>query len=208
MYNAPETTDKDGVTTHRRITRRASERVIRFALDWAASHSSSRITCVHKANVLRQSDGLFRTVFQAEAARYPALRAEESLVDSCAHDLVRDFRRFDVLVTLNLYGDILSDLAAGLAGGLGFAPSGNFGPRQALFEPVHGSAPPLAGKDVANPSGAILSAAMMLDYLGEHVRADRIRAAVRSAIRKGATRDAGGKLGTKAFTELVVAEIS
>ncbi|MHB8586819.1 MAG: isocitrate/isopropylmalate dehydrogenase family protein [Thermoplasmatota archaeon] len=202
-YNAPESVDAEGVTTMRRISRLGSERVARFGFDWAARHGRRQVTCVHKANVIRLADGLFRDEFRMVAKDFPALVTTEALVDSCAHDLARDPKKFDVIVTMNLYGDILSDLAAGLTGGLGFAPSGNYGARKALFEPVHGSAPNLAGRDVANPSAAILSAAMMLEYLGSPAEAQRLDAAVRRAIGEGRTVDAGGSLGTQAFGALV-----
>jgi len=206
MYNCPEEEDAEGVTTFRRITRRGSQRVTRFALEWAKARGRRRVTCLHKANVLRKSDGLFRAVFQEEAKRYQDdITADEMLLDNAALQLVLHPHRFDVLVTMNLYGDVLSDEMAGLVGGLGFAPSGSFGPRAALFEPVHGSAPDIAGKGVANPCGAILSAAMMLDHLGMGDEARRVEDAVRRALRQGLTPDAGGTLTTAAFTSLVVA---
>jgi 3-isopropylmalate dehydrogenase/methanogen homoisocitrate dehydrogenase len=203
LYNAPEVEDAEGVTTLRRVTRRGSERVSRFALSWAAERGRRRVTCLHKANVLRASDGLFRRVFREEAKAFPGVVADEMLLDSAALHLVMDPARFDVLVTLNLYGDVLSDAMAGLVGGLGFAPSGSYGPRAALFEPVHGSAPDIAGKGVANPCGAILSAAMMLDHLGLAKEAARVEGAVRTALAEGRTPDAGGRLTTEAFASLV-----
>lgn len=208
LYNAREEEDAEGVTTFRRITRRGSERVTRFALEWAKARGRKRVTCLHKANVLRKSDGLFREVFHAEAKRYQNdIKVDEMLLDNAALQLVLDPGRFDVLVTMNLYGDVLSDEMAGLVGGLGFAPSGSFGPTQALFEPVHGSAPDIAGKGVANPCGAILSAAMMLDHLGHAAEARRVEEAVRAALREGRTPDAGGRLTTSGFTDLVVANL-
>ena len=221
MYNCPEEEDAEGVTTFRRITRRGSERVARFALDLARRQGRRRVTCLHKANVLRKSDGLFRSVFFQEAAalgfptggkplhgvspQAPLPQADDMLLDNAALQLVLDPHRFDVLVTMNLYGDVLSDEMAGLVGGLGFAPSGSYGPRAALFEPVHGSAPDIAGKGVANPTGAILSAAMMLEHLGHAGEARRVEAAVRGALAAGRTPDAGGTLSTGDFTALVVA---
>jgi isopropylmalate/isohomocitrate dehydrogenase-like protein len=204
MYNAPEVEDAEGVTTMRRITRRGSQRVARFALEWAASRKRKRVTCLHKANVLRKSDGLFRRVFHEEAKAFASLRSDDMLLDNAALQLVLRPEQFDVLVTMNLYGDVLSDEMAGLVGGLGFAPSGSFGPRAALFEPVHGSAPDIAGKGVANPCGAILSAAMMLEHLGFAEDAARVERAVRAALAMGRTADAGGSLATDAFTRLVV----
>ena len=203
MYNAVETEDGAGVTTHRRVTRLGSRRISRFALDWCARRGRRRLTCAHKANVLRRSDGLFRAIFREEASAFQEVAADEILLDNLALQLVLDPHRFDAIVTLNLYGDVISDEMAGLVGGLGFAPSGSYGPRQALFEPVHGSAPDIAGMDVANPTGAILSAAMMLDHLGLGRDARRLEDAVRAALREGRTRDAGGTLGTTAFAALV-----
>ena len=206
MYNCPEVEDAEGVTTLRRITRRGSERVARFALDLARRQGRKRVTCLHKANVLRKSDGLFRSVFLDEAKRYHHdINSDDMLLDNAALQLVLNPHRFDVLVTMNLYGDVLSDEMAGLVGGLGFAPSGSYGPRAALFEPVHGSAPDIAGKGVANPCGAILSAAMMLEHLGYPEEARRVEDAVRRALAAGRTPDAGGTLSTGEFTALVVA---
>ncbi|HLE96479.1 MAG TPA: isocitrate/isopropylmalate dehydrogenase family protein [Candidatus Thermoplasmatota archaeon] len=208
MYNAPEDEDVDGVTTRRRVTRRGCERIVRAALDVAAARPAKRVLCAHKANVLRRSDQLFLDAFRAEADRRPDLRASDGLIDSVAMDVVRSPSRFDTIVTLNLYGDVLSDVAAGVAGGLGFAPSGSYGPRHALFEPVHGSAPDIAGKGVANPCAAVLSAAMMLRHLGRAKEADRVEAAVRVALAQGRTADAGGSLGTRAFERLVLAGVA
>src|SRR5438552_2173760 len=204
LYNAPETEDAEGVTTHRRITRRGSERVVRFAFEWARMHARKQVHCFHKANVLRRSDGLFLETFRRLAQDHPAVSAREMLLDNGAMQLILRPQQFDVIVTMNLYGDVISDELAGLAGGLGFAPSGSFGPRAALFEPVHGSAPDIAGKGVANPCGAILSAAMMLDHLGFAKEAARVEGAVRSALAQGRTADAGGHLSTQAFADLVV----
>lgn len=204
MYNCPETEDADGVTTHRRITKRGSERVIRFAFEHARKHGRKQLHCLHKANVLRKSDGLFLSTFRGLAPSYQDVAAKEMLLDNAAMQLVLKPHQFDMMVTMNLYGDVLSDEMAGLVGGLGFAPSGSFGPRAALFEPVHGSAPDIAGKGVANPCGAILSAAMMLDHLGFAEEARRVEAGVRAALKVGQTPDAGGNLSTDAFTTLVV----
>src|SRR5438552_6682747 len=196
LYNAPEVSDAEGVTTMRRVTARGSQRASRVALEWAARHGRKRVTCLHKANVLRASDGLFRRTFHDEAKAFRDLKTDDMLLDNAALQLVLRPEQFDVLVTLNLYGDVLSDEMAGLVGGLGFAPSGSYGPRAALFEPVHGSAPDIAGKGVANPCGAILSAAMMLEHLGFAKEAARAEAAVRSALAQGRTADGGGRLST------------
>ncbi|HUR68608.1 MAG TPA: isocitrate/isopropylmalate dehydrogenase family protein [Candidatus Thermoplasmatota archaeon] len=208
LYNAPETEDADGVTTHRRITRNGSERVIRFAFEWAKRHERKQLHCFHKANVLRKSDGLFLSTYRDVSRAYgPGLVAKEMLLDNGAMQLVLKPQQFDTIVTMNLYGDVISDEMAGLVGGLGFAPSGSFGPRGALFEPVHGSAPDIAGKGVANPCGAILSAAMMLEHLGFANGSRQVEDAVRAALREGRTPDAGGRLSTEAFTAHVVASL-
>ncbi len=207
MYNCPEMEDEEGVTTLRRITRRGSKRVTRFAFELAQRTGRKRLTCAHKANVLRKSDGLFRSTFFAEAEAFPSVKADDILLDNLALQLVLRPEKFDAIVTMNLYGDVLSDEMAGLIGGLGFAPSGSYGERQALFEPVHGSAPDIAGKGVANPCGTLLSTVMMLEYLGAHDEAARLERAIRTALTRGRTMDAGGTLGTGAFTDLVIEAI-
>jgi len=205
LYVCREREEGDGVVAERLITRRASERISTFAFDWAARHGRGKVTCVHKANVLRRSDGLFLRTFREVAASAPAgIAHDDAHVDTAAAMMVQSPGSFDVIVTSNLFGDILSDLAAGLVGGLGFAPSANIGERHALFEPVHGSAPGIAGRGVANPTAAILSAAMMLDHLGHAAEAERVERAVTAALRAGAaTRDAGGRHSTMGFAKAV-----
>ena len=170
----------------------------------------SLVTIVHKANVLKLTDGLFRASCLAVAQEHPEVQVEEMLVDAAAMWLAKDPARFAVIVTTNLFGDILSDLAAGLAGGLGVAPSANVGVgRVAVFEPVHGSAPDIAGKGIANPIGAILSAAMLLDHLGEAAAADRVRRAVQATVAAGTvTPDLGGRATTDQVTDAIIAHIS
>jgi isocitrate/isopropylmalate dehydrogenase len=190
------------------ITRRASERVARAAFEQARKRGMSKVTVVHKANVLRATSGLFRRTALAVAADYPDIRAEEMLVDTCAMELIRAPEQFDVIVTTNLFGDILSDEASMLVGGLGLACSGNIGAQSAVFEPVHGSAPKLAGLDKANPLASVLSAAMLLEYLGESEQARRVEAAVLKVIAGGeVTEDLGGTLGTQAAAQAVVKHI-
>jgi len=205
LYVCREREEDDGVVAERLITRRASERITRFAFEWAARHDRGKVTCVHKANVLRRSDGLFLRTFQEVAASAPpGIAHDDAHVDTVAAMMVQEPTAFDVIVTSNLFGDILSDLAAGLVGGLGFAPSANIGERHALFEPVHGSAPGIAGRGVANPTAAILSAAMMLDHLGHSAEAKRVERAVTATLRAGvATRDAGGRHSTMGFARAV-----
>jgi homoisocitrate dehydrogenase len=202
--------DADTAIAERVITRRASERIARVAFEWARRRSSvlgrrSSVTVVHKANVLKLTDGLFREVCLAVAREYADVTVREMLVDSAAMTLAKDPGRFDVIVTTNLFGDILSDEASALVGGLGVAPSANVGAgRLALCEPVHGSAPDIAGKGIANPFGAILSGAMLLDHWGVHALGDRVRRAVAETTAQGiVTPDLGGA----ATTEQVTAEI-
>ena len=187
------------------ITRRASERIVRKAFELAQQGGYTKVTIVHKANVLRETCGLFRRVAFEVAAHYPAIRAEEMLVDTCAMELVRAPEQFQVIVTTNLFGDILSDEASMLVGGLGVAYSGNIGDTAAIFEPVHGSAPKLAGQGKANPAATVLSAALMLDYLGETAQAARLRQAVLSALEQGlTTEDLGGTLGTRQAADAII----
>ncbi|MEM3513074.1 MAG: isocitrate/isopropylmalate dehydrogenase family protein [Thermoplasmata archaeon] len=189
------------------VTKEASERIVDFAMGYARKYGRKKITYVHKSNVLRKTDGLFAEIFRTKV-HGTNLEAEEVYVDTCALNLVTSPENFDIILTLNLYGDILSDLAAGLVGGLGFAPSANLGENYAMFEPVHGSAPSLAGKDEANPTAMILSGAMMLDYLGMEHEAARIRKAISNVYASGVkTMDIGGNIGTREFTEIVVKEI-
>ncbi len=206
MYNQREVFDDEGVTTMRRVTRKASERIIRFAIRYAKANGKKRVCCVHKANVLRESDGLFvRTFRELMAKEGSGLDQEEMLVDSATMMLVTDPKRFDVIVTLNLYGDIMSDVAAGVAGGLGFAPSGNIGPKHSVFEPAHGSAPDIAGKGIANPTAAILAGAMMLRHLEMERPARAIEDAVSGVYSTGhLTNDIGGRHGSRSFTDHVL----
>ena len=206
LYTRDETADDGGVTTRRRVTRRASERIVAYAVDLALRTDRHAVCCVHKANVLRQSDGLFLEVFRATMGeRGPGLEATDQLVDSAAAKLVTAPHAFDVVVTLNLYGDILSDVAAAIIGGLGFAPSANLGPEHSVFEPAHGSAPDIAGKGIANPTAAMLSGCMMLEHMGMSSEAARIEKAIMDAYRSGfRTVDVGGTQGSTAFTQSVL----
>jgi isocitrate/isopropylmalate dehydrogenase len=206
MYTQNEVYDDGGITTLRRVTRKGSERIVDFAIRYALANGRRRITCVHKANVLRASDGLFVNTFrELMRTRGEGLQASEQLVDSAAMKLLTDPSAFDVVVTLNLYGDILSDVAAGVAGGLGFAPSGNIGPKHSVFEPAHGSAPDIAGKGVANPTAAVLAGAMMLNHIGLPDSAWRIERAVSEFYTSGhLTTDMGGRHGSKSFTEHIL----
>lgn len=195
------------------VTRRGSERIARFACEVArrrrAAGHPGKITCVTKSNVLRYSDGLFQEVVEGVVKEYPELAYEHFHVDDAARRLLRFPQAMDVVLCMNLYGDILSDLAAEAAGGLGIAPSGCFGDRWAYFEAVHGSAPDIAGKDVANPTATILAAAMMLEHMGLAADARRLEGAVARVYREGVslTRDQGGRAGTREFCRAVLAAL-
>jgi homoisocitrate dehydrogenase len=214
LYAGRERSDGKTAIAERVITRQASERIARTAFEQARRRATIRepasrqakVTIVHKANVLKLTDGLFREACRTIAAGFSDVEVEEMLVDTTAMQLVRDPGRFDVIVTTNLFGDILSDLAAGLVGGLGVAPSANLGAgRAAVFEPVHGSAPDIAGRGIANPIGAILSAALLLEHLGNDAGAVRVRQAVAETVAAGIiTPDLGGTAGTEAVLEAIL----
>ncbi len=206
LYSGRERREGDTAITERVITVRASERIARYAFEAAQKRMRKHVTIVHKANVLKETDGLFRECCLRVAADFPDVGYDELLVDACAMWLVKDPRRFDVIVTTNLFGDILSDEAAGLIGGLGVAPSANVGAAGvAYFEPVHGSAPDIAGKGIANPVGAILSTAMLLDHVGCAEAARRVESSVQRALADGIrTRDLGGDASTEQMTQAVL----
>ena len=187
-------------------TRYGSERIVRFAFDYAVANGRGKVTLAHKANILKHTQGLFLDVGKRIAADYAdRVGFEDRIIDATAMYLVLDPYRFDMLVMENMFGDILSDLMAGLVGGLGFAPAGNIGEGHAVFEAVHGSAPDIAGQGVANPTGLLLSACLLLDHVGQEDVAARIRTAVTSVIRSNTarTRDMGGTDGTASFTAAV-----
>ena len=196
----------DAAESIKLITRTGSERIARYAFDYAVKNGRKKVTCVHKANIMKCSDGLFLEVCRGVAAGYPQIEFEERIVDALCMQLVQHPETFDVLVLPNLYGDIVSDLCAGLVGGLGLAPSANIGRSAAIFEAVHGSAPRHAGLNDANPTALILSACMMLRHLGEGAAADRIETAVLALLAGGrdVTRDLGGSLGTSQFADAVI----
>ncbi|MCW5828021.1 MAG: isocitrate/isopropylmalate dehydrogenase family protein [Deltaproteobacteria bacterium] len=191
------------------ITEKASTRIARFAFETARKLGRRKVTAIHKANIMKVSDGLFLDCFRNVAKDYPGLNAEEMLVDHACTDLVSSPQMFDVMVMENLFGDILSDLCAGLVGGLGVCPAGNIGEKAAVFEPVHGTAPDIAGQNKANPTAMILSAAMMLDHLGETAAAQRVRDAVSKTLSAGKIRtgDLGGSATTTQFTEAICAAL-
>jgi isocitrate dehydrogenase (NAD+) len=190
------------------ITRHGSERVIRWSFEYARKHGRRKVTLVHKANILKLSNGLFLDCGRALAAQYPDIEFEDMIVDATAMKLVTAPERFDVIVTMNLFGDILSDLMAGLVGGLGVAPSANIGEGGcAIFEAVHGTAPDIAGKGLANPTALMLSAALLLDHVGQLDAAARLRRGIAAALQRSdsRTRDLGGEADTERFTRAVIA---
>lgn len=207
LYAGRERLSEDGNTavSERVITREASMRIARFAYALAESQGRRKVTIVHKANVLRKSCGLFRESCLEVARDHPAIETDEALVDATAMRLIQRPEAFDVILTTNLFGDILSDEASMLVGGLGLAPSANIGGRHALFEPVHGSAPDIAGKGIANPFAAVLSAGMMLDWLGYAAEAKRVGQAVGRALIQGTTTpDLGGSLTTAQAADALI----
>lgn len=205
MYSGWEFELPNSAYTIRVITRKATERIARFAFE-LAMRRHKKVTIVTKANVLRKTDGLFLEVANKVAEDYPSVEVEEAFIDVTAMRLILKPEIFDVIVTSNLFGDILSDESAGLVGGLGLAPSANIGVDYALFEPVHGSAPRLAGKNIANPMAAILASKMMLDYLGENLWAERIENAIVAVLNEGKvlTPDLGGSSSTTQVTDAII----
>ncbi|MBW3781524.1 isocitrate dehydrogenase [Aeromonas veronii] len=188
------------------ITREGAERIVKFAFELARQEGRKKVTIIHKANILKSTSGLFLEVAREIASHYPDIQSEEMIVDAACMNLVMYPERFDVMVTTNLFGDILSDLCAGLVGGLGMAPGANIGDGAAIFEAVHGSAPDIAGKNIANPTSVILASIQMLEYLGMQDKAERIREAVRATIESGdrVTRDLGGAASTSEFTQAII----
>ncbi|MDN3379902.1 MULTISPECIES: isocitrate dehydrogenase [unclassified Pseudoalteromonas] len=188
------------------ITRDGAEKILTFAYELAVREGRKKVTAVHKANILKSTSGLFLKVAREVAERYPEIESTEMIVDATCMKLVMSPEEFDVIVTTNLFGDILSDLCAGLVGGLGMAPGANIGEDAAIFEAVHGSAPDIAGKNLANPTSVILASIQMLEHLEMADTAERIRSAVADVIKTGdrTTRDLGGSHGTTDFTQAVI----
>lgn len=202
-----QTIDQDRTRAESRIvtTRRGSERVARFAFETARRLGRRKVTAVHKANILKTTSGLFLEVAREVAQDYPDIAFNDLIVDNTCMQLVINPHQFDVILTTNLFGDIISDLCAGLVGGLGMAPGANIGDNAAIFEAVHGSAPDIAGKNIANPCALLLAAALMLGHLGRNEEAERIRHAIRETIADGdrLTPDLGGSSGTNQFAQAV-----
>lgn len=198
LYSGIEEYTSEGATATRVVTRSASERICRFAFNYARYNGRKRVTGIHKANVLKKTDGIFREAFFEVADDFPEIESNEKYVDAAAMFLLMKPHDFDVIVTTNLFGDILSDEGAGLVGGLGVAPSANIGDETALFEPVHGSAPDIAGTGISNPSAMILSGVMMLNYFNEHEEAEKLESALLKVLSEGKvlTPDLGGSSKT------------
>jgi isocitrate dehydrogenase (NAD+) len=193
------------------VTRSGSERIIKYAYEYARQHHRKKVTTVHKANILKYTGGLFLEVARQIGATYPDLKTEDRIVDNMAMQMVLNPHQFDVIVTTNLFGDILSDLASGLVGGLGLAPGANIGYNASIFEAVHGSAPDIAGKNIANPSAVVLAGVMMLRHLNEDAAADRIEKAVAEVVSEGkfVTRDLNPQspVGTKEMGEAIIKKL-
>jgi len=202
--------DGEIATLTQKVTRRGSERIARYAFDLARRVGRKKVTIVHKANILKTTSGLFLKVAREVAAQYPDIACNEMIIDNCCMQLVMNPYQFDVIVTTNLFGDILSDLCAGLVGGLGLAPGANIGVEAAIFEAVHGSAPDIAGKGVANPCALLLAACQMLDHLGMVDEARRVRAAIRETVtlRDRVTPDLGGTGTTETFADALIERLS
>ena len=207
LYAGLEHTVVPGVVESLKIiTEKASTRVAKFAFEYARKFKRKKMHAVHKANIMKLSDGLFLKSVRKVAEGFPEIEYKEMIVDNACMQMVLNPRQFDMLLLTNLYGDIMSDLAAGLVGGLGVVPSGNIGDGVALFEAVHGTAPDIAGKGIANPTALLMSAIMMLDYLEEHEIARRVENALHLVYREGRwlTGDVGGKATTAEFTDAVI----
>lgn len=201
--------DENTVYATKIITRKASERIIRDAFEYARTNSRKKVTCVHKANILKQSDGLFLSIFREIAANYPDITADDKIVDNVCMQLVMNPSQFEIMVMPNLYGDIVSDLTSGLIGGLGLLPSSNLGTDYAMFEAVHGSAPDIAGKNIANPTALLWSACMMLEHLKQTDCAAKIRKAVDQVLADGKalTPDLHGTATTTQYRDAIIAAL-
>ncbi len=210
LYTGIESMVSPGVMTAMKVvTEKASAKIARWAFEYARKNGRKKITLVHKANIMKMTDGLFLRTFEEIAKEYPDIKAEDRIVDALCMQLVMDPTRFDMLLLGNLFGDIVSDLAAGLVGGLGVVPGANIGDEYAVFEAVHGTAPDIAGKNLANPTALIFSSLLMLRHLGEHDAAERIWKAMVLSLAMGRhlTKDLGGTCSTTEFTDELIKEI-
>ena len=206
-----QTLSEDGETAMlmQKITRKGSERIVRYAFELARRTGRKKVTVVHKANILKTTSGLFLNVAREVAAQYPDIECNDMIVDNTCMQLVMRPEQFDIIVTTNLFGDIISDLCAGLVGGLGLAPGANIGTDAAIFEAVHGSAPDIAGKGIANPCALLLGAAQMLDHLGQPEKAERLRAAIIATLeaKDSLTPDLGGEGTTMSFAKAIASRV-
>ena len=206
-----QTLSEDGETAMlmQKITRKGSERIVRYAFDLARKTGRKKVTVVHKANILKSTSGLFLKVAREVAAQYPDIQCNEMIVDNTCMQLVMRPEQFDIIVTTNLFGDIISDLCAGLVGGLGLAPGANIGEDAAIFEAVHGTAPDIAGKGIANPCALLLGAAQMLDHVGQPENAERLRKAIVATLeaKDSLTGDLGGSGTTRSFDEAIASRL-
>ncbi len=209
LYVGRERLTELGAVVEKEITRHASLRIHNFAVDFAFKHERKRLTCVHKSNVLPLTDGLFLKPFWEVASKFKQLTADEVTVDTCAYKLQKNPNEFDILVTPNMYGDILSNQLAGALGSLGLCASMNFGMKHALFEPIHGTAPDITGEGKANPIGAILAASMMAEHLGDSSTADNIEKAVQTTLSQGTclTPDLGGNASCSQLTGRILGNV-
>ncbi|MGE3973947.1 MAG: isocitrate/isopropylmalate dehydrogenase family protein [Bdellovibrionales bacterium] len=201
--------DNDTMESIKRITRSGSERISKYAFELAKNLGRKKVHVAHKANIMKMTDGLFLDVFKKVSGAYPGIEAKDVIIDNCCMQLVSKPQQFDMIVTENLYGDILSDLCAGLVGGLGVVPGSNIGKDAAIFEAVHGSAPDIAGQGKANPTALLQSAVMMLQHVGEYDKADKIMTALIEALKHTQTRtpDLGGKGSTKSFADAILSNL-
>lgn len=204
------TADGETATLTQRVTRKGSERIVRYAFDLARKVGRKKVTILHKANILKSTSGLFLKTARNVALQYPDIQCNEMIIDNACMQLVMKPEQFDVLVTTNLFGDIISDLCAGLVGGLGLAPGANIGTEAAIFEAVHGSAPDIAGKGIANPCALLLGAAQMLDHLAMPERGNALRKAIRDAMeaKDSLTPDLGGEGTTMSFAKAIAARVT
>ena len=206
LYIGDEEEIEDGFIAKKKITKTCSERIIRYAFEYARKNDRHKLTCVHKANILKKSDGLFLDTFNKIKEEYKDIEANDKIIDNMCMQLVMNPEDFDLLVAPNLYGDIITDLIAGLIGGLGMAPAANIGKDIAIFEAVHGSAPDIAGKNIANPTAILLSGALLLDYIKEDEKANRLRNAIYKVLneKQALTRDLGGNASTSEYVDKII----
>ena len=209
LYIGEEVEIEDGYIAYKKITKKCSERIIRYAFEYCLAHNKKKLCCVHKANILKKSDGLFLDTFNRIKEEYPSIEASDKIVDNMCMQLVMNPNQFECIVAPNLYGDILTDLISGLIGGLGLAPAANIGKEEAIFEAVHGSAPDIAGLNLANPTAFLLSGAMMLEHLGEQEKANKLKEAIKEVLleKKYLTKDLGGSASTTEYTDQIIAHL-